>query len=300
MNKEVICGRCGEKISIEFSELELIGNSLGVRCENCGKSQIIGKSLIGEDRYKEIRVDLSSKKEAERKAEDPIYKSTDPREIMHEIVTRKFLNLTPAQVDEFMSVVDDYEGSIVSPEQFKRILQNFKGVSPEKAGIAAESYVMRLQKSSGQLSLAAAEKLGFGFSPNYGRFKGRERDEFSNNDEVVEAIKKGFGGLKNSNISSDVFQKPLEKILLNMADTTGITSRIMRIFFTGIEEQVKRDPTIIGDAREWIPQLPKLLKAFQSETEEKEEVEESGDLQPRTIEKDKSIFGELDAYFEGE
>ncbi len=323
MSEEVniTCGRCAEKIIIEESKLELVGNALRAQCENCGKTQIISKEVLGEERYKKIRDQLSDKKEdkkreeeeqARQKEEEQVYKSTNPREIMFEVARSPLLSLSPKQVGELQDLAEDYEGTL-SPDIFRRIIANFQGVNKEQAEFAKERYWIKLQKARERMSVAQAEKMGLlshGTPNSSGLYQ-------SGTGDLGEQVKRGIAegikeGRKGLNVDSDVLSKPLGEALSNMAQTTGLINRFLnRVVITAFEEEAKSNPLFrkqIVDKAGFFMSIAKGKsegeegqRKDESEGEggEREEVEEGWERKEGGG-KEKNMFGKLDKYFEEE
>jgi len=250
--------------------------------------------------------------------EPPVYKPMDPRDIMLEVVRSPVLNLTENQIAELQDIADDFDG-VLSPIMLKRILSNFDGITEKKAQFIADRYAIKLEKARDRLSIADAERLGLNLTPSAEQSR-EEKEDLET--KIARGVQKGLRGLESRlNISNDIFAEPISKILSNAADASGIVSRIINIFFTGIEEQVKRDPYIIGDARDILPQLPKLVSSSRSEDrnvneeenlkkkisnsrndeeEEREEKYRRNDRGGASRERAEDIFNALDKYFEEE
>ena len=249
--------------------------------------------------------------------EPPVYKPMDPRDIMLEVVRSPVLNLNENQIKELQDIADDFDG-VLSPIMLKRILSNFDGITEKKAQFIADRYAIKLEKARDRLSIADAERLGLNLTPSAEQSR-EEREDLET--KIARGVQKGLRGLESRlNISNDIFAEPISKILSNAADASGIVSRIINIFFTGIEEQVRRDPYIIGDARDVLPQLPKLvsgsrseernvnkrenLRARMSDEDNEEESSEDGyeksDRRRTSRERVEDIFSTLDEYFEEE
>jgi len=248
--------------------------------------------------------------------EPPVYKPMDPRDIMLEVVRSPVLSLNENQIAELQDIADDFDG-VLSPIMLKRILSNFDGITEKKAQFIADRYAIKLEKARDRLSIADAERLGLNLTT--GTEQSREEKEDLET-KIAKGVQQGLRGLESRiNISKDIFAEPISKILSNAADASGIVSRIINIFFTGIEEQVRRDPYIIGDARDVIPQLPKLVSSSrdedknvnegenlrkrisntrEDEEEEREDRYERSDRRRISRRRVEDIFGDLDEYFE--
>lgn len=243
-----------------------------------------------------------------RYREQPVYKSTDPRDIMEDVIHSPIINLNKGQIKELKDIAEDYEG-VLSPAMLERLVTNFDGVNEKKAKYIGERYLIKLEKARDRLSIADAERLGLDLD-----LKGhnREGSEIDLEERIAEGIRKGFGSFERRlNMGDDVFMEPIKKILTNAAEATGITSRIINIFFMGIEGQVRQDPFLIGNVKDIMPQFSNLLNASQREIEEdignKEEKgieigegKRSDNKEVNSRRKSEGIYSDLDAFFEEE
>ena len=218
----------------------------------------------------------------------------DLREIILGLAARDFVGMSEIQFKEFEEILDHHD-NVISPKMLKKILLNFRGVSEEAAKFSEIRYLLTLEKHKKELPVEVAKKLGLFVSndfayPEVNQYNSPDTDKLIEK-EIQRSIRGEFRRLNHQN--DDVLVEPMKKILMNLADSTGITTQLKNIFFAGLEEQVRRDPKMIGDAREWFSQM-KFLKRESMGREEKEEVIKKGKKSAENA----GIFTELDAFFD--
>lgn len=308
-----VCSACGEEADEDHFNLIDVGKGTRKKCPIKNKFAQLIDTEEKEEEEKEEKRERKEKKHEREHVEPLVYKPMGPRDIMQEVIQSPILKLNKNQVAELLDIADDYEG-VLTPAMLERLVVNFEGVTKEKAKFIAERYSIKLDKARDRLSIADAERLGLDLIS-------KSEDNRSGGDidfeaKIARGISEGLRGMEHRfNVNNDVFAKPIEKILSNAADATGLTSRIINIFFTGVEEQVRRDPYLIGNARDFIPQLPKLISGNQGEREGDEEGEREEKAAERSEERSNSgfeeegsknrrkaggIFGELDEFFDVE
>jgi len=335
----LVCENCGFEVSLSEAPLDRFGvlkGTLNFKCPSCNHKFFIKKSELGEELYNDLRGRVRLLKEKTRReektevkppVEEEVYKTTSVKRLIYEIASSGWLGLSEAQIKELMDIVDDY-GGYLTPSDLERILNSFDRVSREKAKIARERYEMKLRKEWENLPAGVVESLGI--SPPE-RYHYREplpppQPQLSA-DALRDAFKKAFSevfgnssssmrGILRSDPYAEHVAPALGKALMNVADSAGMFNRFFdRVILTAMEEQVRRDPYLIGDLREI---LPAIFKGGKRE-EEEERVESKGKVAgaerkerwlPGGMEegggkveeekKHESIFSELDEYFEEE
>lgn len=312
----VTCRNCGFDVNIleiPGDRLFLLKGTLGFKCPSCDRKNLVKSKDIGNDLYNSLRakVRLGGNKREERRNmrvertfEDRVYKTaTTARDIIYEVITSRWLGLSEAQIDEFMSIVDDY-GGFLSPSDLERILATFDKVTKEKAKVARARYEMKLQREYENLPVSVAEQLNLfprqGTGPRqYGITQGSLNPE-----EIGDIVRRAISSTVEERSRRDAYAEhvapAIGKALSNIADTTGLLNRIInRVVLTAFEEQVRRDPYVIGDIRKWLPALSRGAREEEREVREKEksyfEFEET-----RKKRREESIFAGLDEFFEEE
>ena len=307
----IVCSACGEEADEDHFNLIDVGKGTRKKCPIKNKFAQLIDTEEREEEEKEKKREKNERKNERIHIEPPVYKPMDTRDIMLDVIQTPLYNLHKNQIAELLDIADDYDG-VLSPPELERMLLNFDKLGDKKAKFIAERYSRKLEKARDRLPMGDVERLGLDLVSKSERdSKGGDVDLEA---KIARGISEGLRGMEHRfNVNNDIFAKPIEKILSNAADATGLTSRIINIFFTGIEEQVRKDPYLIGDARDFIPQLPKLISGNQGgreegEGEEKEEktAESAEERRSNAFEEERSknrkktggIFGELDAYFE--
>ena len=306
-----VCSACGEEADEDHFNLIDVGKGTRKKCPIKNKFAQLIDTGEKEEEEKEKKRERKERKDERVYTEPPVYKPMDTRDIMLEVLQSPVHNLNKNQVAELLDIADDYDG-VLTPAMLERLISNFEKIGPSKAKFIAERYSIKLEKARDRLSIADAERLGMDLVSKSER--DRTGGDVDLEAKIARGISDGLRGMEHRfNVNNDIFAKPIEKILSNAAEATGLTSKIINIFFTGIEEQVRRDPYLIGDARDFIPQLPKLISGDQGERkggeegEKREEpTERSEERRVKSFEEEKSknrrktggIFGELDDYFE--
>ena len=309
-----VCSACGKEADEDHFNLIDVGKGTRKKCPIKNKFAQLIDTEEKEEEEKEKTRERKERKDERIHIEPPVYKPMDTRDIMLEVIQTPVYNLNKNQIAEILDIADDYDG-VLSPPELERMLLNFDGLGDKKAKFIAERYSRKLEKARDRLPMGDVERLGLDFVSKSERDRKGEDVDFEA--KIARGISEGLRGMEHRfNMNDDIFAKPIEKILSNAAEATGITSRIINIFFTGIEEQVRKDPYLIGDARDFVPQLPKLISGNPGEPEGKEKgereektTERSEERRSNRFEEEGSknrrkaggIFGELDEFFdEGE
>ncbi|HEX59597.1 MAG TPA: hypothetical protein ENF26_05570 [Methanomicrobia archaeon] len=335
----LVCGNCGYEFPLSQlpdDRLTLVKSTLAFYCPSCNHKNFIKKRELGEGLYNELRANVrlrieaeKKKKENEREVELPmgphkeerVYKTASVKDIIYEVATSSWLGLNEAQIKELMDIVDDY-GGFLSPSDFERILSSFDRVSKEKAKIARERYEMKLQREWENLPMYVVESLNISPPDRY-RQRGEPPQSGMTAEELGRALKEAISEvLSNSrprvrDSYAEYVGPALEKALMNIAESAGIVNRfINRVILTAMEEQVKRNPYVIGDIRNY---LPAIFKRGEEGEEAKEEWTEkasgeearkyeqeyelweeatTAEVRKRKEKRQESIFADLDKYFD--
>jgi len=331
------CGKCGYEFPLSQlpdDRLTLVKGTLAFYCPSCNYKNFIKKRELGEDLYNELRAQVRLRRERREKNEEEeevesymgarreerVYKTASVRDIIYEVVTSPWLGLSEAQIREFMDIVDDY-GGFLSPSDFERILNSFDRVSREKAKIARERYEMKLQREWENLPMYVVESLNIPPPERY-RPRGEPPQSGMTAEELGRALKEAISeALSDRPRPRDSYAEyvgpALGKALMNIADSAGLLNRfINRVVLTAMEEQVKRNPYVIGDVRDYLPAIFRRSEE-EEESEEKQskkasdeeerkyerEYERGEEIAPAEAEKRQekrreSIFADLDEYFD--